>query len=185
MPSPSYAKPARSARSSNASGSPLSGLVHEIEIRLGVVGHEQIQPAGAVEVGRDDAQSLAAGRQDPGCLAHVLESSIAPIQVHLVGLPGERTGTAPAKFFSLAAQRTGGILAAEVVDVVQVGLRVSVQVGDQATGRPPLPGNSARAGDVGKGAIAGVAIEAIGAKLATYKSGQPSLSKSPAATPWL
>ena len=66
-----------------------AALIEPEMVRRAVVGHQDIDAAVAVEVGRDDAEAVADGGRQPGPRGHVGEGAVAVVVVTGVEADGK------------------------------------------------------------------------------------------------
>ena len=124
-----------------------------------------------VDVGCNNAQTAAVGVDDAGLGSHIHES-IAVIEEQVIGAGGKRVGHAVIiaaalvmrlswLCFALAKRRVVGI-PHEVMAYIQIEIAVVVEIGPGCRGRPvAIAGQAHLGGDVGKSAVALIAIKGI------------------------
>ena len=156
FPSPLKATPAERPTSSNLKPPRLR------KRKLGerVVGHEEVEPAVAVEVGDGQAQAPAVGGLDPRLAAHVGEGAVAVVAEEVVLLGGEEGGRAVDRLARMVAARRGRPrVDLDVGDGHEVEVAVAVEVAEAGRGRPPRRGDPGAIGDVLERPVPAVAVE--------------------------
>ena len=148
--------------------------VTEQEVGSGVVGNEEVELLVAVKVGGDDTQSLAFGLCDSARVCDVTKAAIARVDIEsiLSGLEvAGATGTCTA-----GIRRTGrheDIHSGEVVDDIEIGQSVLVEVGEHAADRPFVTGDSCFACGVAVGAITVVDQQPVASDVGDVDIGEP------------
>ncbi len=132
----------------------------------GVVGHEDVGIAIAVIVGADGAHSRAGAGANARLLGHFAEPAIAPIAEQLVGLVGIGAGAGVAG----NAPHHGHHVVLEAENHVVRHEQVKQAVGIEIQEVRPCPelvaaGRAGGRGNVGKSAIAPIAVHAVGAEV--------------------
>ena len=139
-------------------------LVDKEEIRNRIVAHEQADPAGALEVGRDHSQALAFRHHQTGLRRHVGKAAVAEVDVQTIVNGCELVGRAqPRRTIRHPAGAIEHVFALHVVDGKQIGQRVAIDIGHDAAGRPLRAGQTGRGRDVAERAVAVVVEQPIGA----------------------
>ena len=130
-----------------------------------VVGHVEVDPAVAVEVGRDHAQSSPVAIDDARRGRHVDEPA-AIVAKDVIGQRREvaRIAVVGRRVLGIDADRVVVHVPGEVVADVEVEIAVVVEVGERGGGRPvAIAGQAGLLGHVLEPAIAPVAEQGIGA----------------------